>query len=299
MPLLPLTSVHDVIADLRSDAGTRPAPPRRPKTRCCLSPTPETVLDTLLPSLYQPRNLPAGLDAKASEHSARMVAMKTAKDNATKLLGDLTLEYNKARQAGDHAGNSRDRRRAVRRHLSNHPSCPSQPPLIANEHRQNRPESSAPSLTCSSARTPSRHLPGAHRRLHRRGVKQHAHPRGPAAPRRRRGPRHRDVLLRRPRAGYDRGLDTGAPISVPVGEGVLGRIFDVTGKIVDGQGEVKFDKKLSDSPPAPGARGAGHQGADPRDRHQGHRSHLPLHQGRQGRSVRRCRRRQDRRHSSN
>ena len=40
------------------------------------------------------------LDAKASEHIARMVAMKTAKDNATKLLGDLTLEYNKARQAG-------------------------------------------------------------------------------------------------------------------------------------------------------------------------------------------------------
>jgi F-type H+-transporting ATPase subunit gamma len=29
-----------------------------------------------------------------------MVAMKTAKDNATSLLGDLTLEYNKARQAG-------------------------------------------------------------------------------------------------------------------------------------------------------------------------------------------------------
>ena len=39
------------------------------------------------------------LDAKASEHSARMVAMKTAKDNATKLIDDLTLEYNKARQA--------------------------------------------------------------------------------------------------------------------------------------------------------------------------------------------------------
>jgi F-type H+-transporting ATPase subunit gamma len=39
------------------------------------------------------------LSAKASEHSARMVAMKTAKDNATKILGDLTLEYNKARQA--------------------------------------------------------------------------------------------------------------------------------------------------------------------------------------------------------
>lgn len=39
------------------------------------------------------------LTAKASEHSARMVAMKAATDNAKKLTGDLTLEYNKARQA--------------------------------------------------------------------------------------------------------------------------------------------------------------------------------------------------------
>ena len=39
------------------------------------------------------------LSARASEHSARMVAMKTAKDNASKLHDDLTLEYNKARQA--------------------------------------------------------------------------------------------------------------------------------------------------------------------------------------------------------
>jgi F-type H+-transporting ATPase subunit beta len=38
-------------------------------------------------------------------------------------------------------------------------------------------------------------------------------------------------------------LDTGAPISVPVGEGVLGRIFNVIGEPVDGKGEVKFDKK--------------------------------------------------------
>ena len=37
--------------------------------------------------------------ARSKLHSALMVAMKTAKDNATKLLGDLTLEYNKARQA--------------------------------------------------------------------------------------------------------------------------------------------------------------------------------------------------------
>lgn len=39
------------------------------------------------------------VDAKASEHSARMVAMKSASDNADTLVADLTLEYNKARQA--------------------------------------------------------------------------------------------------------------------------------------------------------------------------------------------------------
>ena len=46
--------------------------------------------------------------------------------------------------------------------------------------------------------------------------------------------------------GLARGMsvvDTGAPISVPVGEGILGRIFDVTGTPVDGKGEVKFTKK--------------------------------------------------------
>jgi F-type H+-transporting ATPase subunit gamma len=40
------------------------------------------------------------LDARASEHSARMVAMKNATDNAKQLVKDLTLEYNKVRQAG-------------------------------------------------------------------------------------------------------------------------------------------------------------------------------------------------------
>lgn len=46
--------------------------------------------------------------------------------------------------------------------------------------------------------------------------------------------------------GLQRGMsvvDTGAPISVPVGEGILGRIFDVTGAPVDGKGPVNFTKK--------------------------------------------------------
>ena len=39
------------------------------------------------------------LESRASEHSARMVAMKNATDNAKQLIKDLTLQYNKVRQA--------------------------------------------------------------------------------------------------------------------------------------------------------------------------------------------------------
>ena len=45
--------------------------------------------------------------------------------------------------------------------------------------------------------------------------------------------------------------DTGAPISVPVGEGVLGRIFNVTGDAVDDRGPVKHDKRYQIHRPAP------------------------------------------------
>ena len=54
--------------------------------------------------------------------------------------------------------------------------------------------------------------------------------------------------------GLVRGMpvnDTGAPISVPVGDGVLGRIFNVTGDPVDGKGPVKFEKKYPIHRPAP------------------------------------------------
>jgi F-type H+-transporting ATPase subunit gamma len=99
LPLLPLASVKEVIADLRSDAGAGARTSHAAEQQMLFEPDPESVLAALLP-LYVNREIHQQvLDAKASEHSARMVAMKTAKDNATKLLGDLTLEYNKARQA--------------------------------------------------------------------------------------------------------------------------------------------------------------------------------------------------------
>ncbi len=102
MPLLPLTSLQDVLKDLHADAGLKApvAAASVAETQMLFEPDASTVLESLLPLYLNREVYQHALDAKASEHSARMVAMKTAKDNATKLLGDLTLEYNKARQAG-------------------------------------------------------------------------------------------------------------------------------------------------------------------------------------------------------
>jgi len=57
------------------------------------------VLDVALPMYINYQLYQMILEARASEHSARMVAMKSATDNAKQMLKDLTLEYNKLRQA--------------------------------------------------------------------------------------------------------------------------------------------------------------------------------------------------------
>ena len=62
-------------------------------------PDPETVLEGVVYRLVGAQLFQAQLDARASEHSMRMLAMKNATDNATDLIDDLTLEMNKARQA--------------------------------------------------------------------------------------------------------------------------------------------------------------------------------------------------------
>ena len=62
-------------------------------------PTAEGVLDTLLPLYVNFQVYQTLVESRASEHSARMVAMKAATDNANKFIKELTLEYNKLRQA--------------------------------------------------------------------------------------------------------------------------------------------------------------------------------------------------------
>lgn len=62
-------------------------------------PSQEEVLQELLPRFVEVQLYQAILESIASEHSARMVAMRNATDNAKDLTRDLTLSYNKTRQA--------------------------------------------------------------------------------------------------------------------------------------------------------------------------------------------------------
>ncbi|MEY2438624.1 MAG: F-type H+-transporting ATPase subunit gamma [Verrucomicrobiota bacterium] len=93
--LLPITR-FDLMA---GDAGQPAEPGTDPMVGYLFEPNAEGVLDIMLPYYLQYQVYQMILDARASEHSARMVAMKNATDNAKEFIKDLTLEYNKMRQA--------------------------------------------------------------------------------------------------------------------------------------------------------------------------------------------------------
>jgi len=79
-----------------SDVGESTTPNR---VNYLYEPDAETVLQALLPRYAETLVYQAVLDAKASEHAARMTAMGNATDNAKEMIADLTLSLNRARQA--------------------------------------------------------------------------------------------------------------------------------------------------------------------------------------------------------
>ena len=64
-----------------------------------LEPAPAEILNSLIPHLFKMQIYHIILEANASEHSARRVAMKSAADNADEISTDLSISYNKVRQA--------------------------------------------------------------------------------------------------------------------------------------------------------------------------------------------------------
>lgn len=64
-----------------------------------LEPNADVILDKLLPQYAESLIFGAILDAKTAEHAARMTAMKSATDNASNIIDELTISYNRARQS--------------------------------------------------------------------------------------------------------------------------------------------------------------------------------------------------------
>lgn len=94
------TAVHRTVCEtyLPMEAAA-PAEADPSEEEYIIEPDREELLGVLLPKLLKLRIYTVLLDASAAEHAARTVAMQTASDNAEDLLQDLSLEYNKSRQA--------------------------------------------------------------------------------------------------------------------------------------------------------------------------------------------------------
>ena len=85
-----------IVAEKRADDGAK----RGPRADVEFAPSPEAVLTRLLPKYLEFTIFSAMLETDAAFFAAQLIAMTNATDNAGKLLDDLTLAMNKARQAG-------------------------------------------------------------------------------------------------------------------------------------------------------------------------------------------------------
>jgi len=93
---LPVGEIKPLVAGVHAEARE---PLSHGTTEFLFEPNVSQVLGALLPHSLNFEIFQILLEAKASEQSARMVAMKNATDNAGQFIKDLTLEYNKLRQA--------------------------------------------------------------------------------------------------------------------------------------------------------------------------------------------------------
>jgi len=100
LPFLPVGKIQPVVAGTSGQTPAAELPARGATTDTFeFEPDETTVLGELLPHSLNFKVYQILLEARASEYSAKLVAMKNATENAMQLIKDLTLEYNKLRQA--------------------------------------------------------------------------------------------------------------------------------------------------------------------------------------------------------
>ena len=94
------TAVHRSVCETYLPmAAAAPSEGEQPEEEYIIEPDKEELLTVLLPKTLKLKLFTVLLDDSAAEHAARTVAMQTASDNAEDLLQELSLEYNKSRQA--------------------------------------------------------------------------------------------------------------------------------------------------------------------------------------------------------
>ena len=94
--LLPIQQIEDVIAENEDDEG---ADDKEQRGEWIYEPDPEDILRRLVTDYVEISVYRALLESTASEHGARMTAMRNASENASELIEDYTLEMNRQRQA--------------------------------------------------------------------------------------------------------------------------------------------------------------------------------------------------------
>ena len=97
--ILPLNADQFLTShEIETGKNTKPAAPSLASV--LFEPNREAVLFTLLPRIVEARIYQSVLEASASEHSARMLAMRNASEAGEEMMNDLLFTYNQARQAG-------------------------------------------------------------------------------------------------------------------------------------------------------------------------------------------------------
>ncbi len=254
--LLPLQQA-DVMGDEDGDDDDDP----HSRALWIYEPDPEEILARLVPDYVEISIYRALLESTASEHGARMSAMRNASDNAIDIIDDLTLEANRQRQAEI----TQEIMEVVAgaEGLRWREPCPHPAEPGASAKGDDLEAATQTSVTGTveeiqgvvvEVAFPAEHLPEIYNALEitleRDGedtklvleVQQHL------------GDDRIRAVAMDATDGLARGVevrDTGGPITVPVGDGTLGRIFNLLGEPIDEKGEVEFDERWPIHRPAP------------------------------------------------
>lgn len=98
---------QDISLPLEKEHFNKNVPVGVQMEQLAMVPSAEALMENIIPIYIQGFVYGALVESYASEHNLRMLAMQSATDSASAMLNDLSIQYNRVRQANDYAGNYR------------------------------------------------------------------------------------------------------------------------------------------------------------------------------------------------